>query len=156
MGIKAFDLQHALSIDPQLLADLPHEHDRTVYSVAIIEKGKVDSRKLIFWLNRLVQEKGRDIFRIKGILDVDNEDRRFVFQGVHMVLDGRPGRPWQPGEARTNELVFIGRNLDAQRLRQGFSACFVRLAKSLFIVEHNQEHALLTTVFRQIDLTVTT
>jgi nitrile hydratase subunit beta len=58
-------------------------------------------------LNRLVQEKGRDIFRIKGILNVDAEDRRFVFQGVHMLLDGRPGRPWQSGESRRNEIVFI-------------------------------------------------
>ncbi len=124
LGIRAFDLKNALSIDPQLLADLPHEHDRTVHSVAIVEKGNVNSRQLIFWLNRLVQQKGRDIFRMKGILNVDDEDRRFVFQGVHMLLDGTPGRPWQPGEARTNELVFIGRDLDGERLRQEFTACF--------------------------------
>jgi G3E family GTPase len=68
---------------------------------------------------------GRDIFRIKGVLNVDAEDRRFVFQGVHMLLDGRPGRPWQFGESRRNEIVFIGRDLEEQKLREGFRECLV-------------------------------
>ncbi|HEX3446396.1 MAG TPA: GTP-binding protein [Chthoniobacterales bacterium] len=110
LGIQAFDLKNVLSIDPELLDDIPHEHDQSVHSLAIVDPGNVNSRKLTSWLNRLIQAEGRDIFRIKGILNVDNEDRRFVFQGVHMLLDGRPGRPWQSGEARNNELVFIGRN----------------------------------------------
>ncbi|MEO0949181.1 MAG: GTP-binding protein, partial [Cyanobacteria bacterium J06641_5] len=62
---------------------------------------------------------------MKGIVDADAADRRFVFQGVHMTLDGRPGRPWRPDETRCNELVFIGRNLDETKLRQGFKACFI-------------------------------
>ncbi|MEM1281687.1 MAG: GTP-binding protein, partial [Cyanobacteria bacterium P01_H01_bin.152] len=57
--------------------------------------------------------------------DVDQADRRFVFQGVHMTLDGRPGKPWRPGEQRRSELVFIGRNLDEDELRQGFQSCLV-------------------------------
>ncbi|MEM9567539.1 MAG: GTP-binding protein, partial [Cyanobacteria bacterium P01_E01_bin.34] len=60
---------------------------------------------------------------MKGIVDMDNADRRFVFQGVHMTLDGRPGKPWGPGESRRNELVFIGRNLEEAKLRAGFEAC---------------------------------
>jgi G3E family GTPase len=62
---------------------------------------------------------------MKGILNMDYEDRRFVFQGVHMTLDGRPGRPWQPDEVRRNELVFIGRDLDELELRLGFSECLM-------------------------------
>ena len=60
---------------------------------------------------------------MKGILNVDDEDRRFVFQGVHMTLDGRPGKPWKPDETKTNELVFIGRNLQESQLREGFLTC---------------------------------
>jgi G3E family GTPase len=56
---------------------------------------------------------------------VDAEDRRFVFQGVHMLLEGRPGRPWQLGECRRNEIVFIGRGLEEQKLRQAFRECLV-------------------------------
>ena len=125
LGVQAFDLKNALSIDPELLDESAHEHDQSVYSIAIREQGSVDSDKLNRWLYQLVQARGTDIFRMKGIVDADAADRRFVFQGVHMTLDGRPGRPWLTDETRLNELVFIGRNLDETDLRQGFQACFV-------------------------------
>ena len=72
-----------------------------------------------------MQTQGQNIFRMKGILNVAGEDDRFVFQGVHMIFDGRPDRPWKPSETRKNELVFIGRNLDAEQLRQEFKVCLV-------------------------------
>ena len=125
LGVQAFDLKNALSIDPAFLEEEAHEHDNSVFSVAITDPGTVDSDKLNRWLYQLVQAKGADIFRMKGILDVDNAPRRFVCQGVHMTLDGRPGKPWQLEETRRNELVFIGRNLDEAELRKGFRGCFV-------------------------------
>lgn len=125
LGVGAFDLKNALSIDPEFLDEDAHEHDQDVFSVAIQESGVVNGEKLNRWLYQLVQSRGPDIFRMKGILDMDYEDRRFVFQGVHMTLDGRPGRPWQPGEMRRNELIFIGRHLDESDLRNGFSACLM-------------------------------
>jgi G3E family GTPase len=123
LGVQAFDLKNALSIDPEFLDEAAHDHDESVYSIAITEPGSIDSDKLNRWLYQLVQARGADIFRIKGILDVDHADRRFVFQGVHMTLDGRPGKPWRPGETRRNELVFIGRNLDEAELRSDFQSC---------------------------------
>ncbi len=124
LGVGAFDLKNALSIDPEFLDEAAHDHDQSVTSVAITEFGSVDSDKLNRWLYQLIQDKGPDIFRMKGILDVDQANRRFVFQGVHMTLDGRPGKPWRSGETRRNELVFIGRNLDEAELRAGFKSCF--------------------------------
>jgi G3E family GTPase len=62
---------------------------------------------------------------MKGILNIAGEDNRFVFQGVHMIFDGRPDRPWKPTEKRKNELVFIGRNLNEAQLKQDFLACLV-------------------------------
>ncbi|MEM9451498.1 MAG: GTP-binding protein [Cyanobacteria bacterium P01_E01_bin.6] len=126
LGVQAFDLKNALSIDPAFLDEDAHDHDESVYSVAIKESGTVDSDKLNRWLYQLVQARGADIFRMKGILDVDNAERRFVFQGVHMTLEGQPGKPWRPGETRRNELVFIGRNLDEAELRAGFESCLVK------------------------------
>nr|WP_238568976.1 GTP-binding protein [Xenococcus sp. PCC 7305] len=123
LGIGAFDLKNALTIDPQFLDEDAHEHDQSVASVAIANEGIVDGVKLNKWLNQLVQAIGQDIFRMKGILNVDDEDRRFVFQGVHMTLDGRPGKPWKPTELRNNELVFIGRNLNEAELLSGFLTC---------------------------------
>jgi G3E family GTPase len=127
LGVQAFDLTHALSIDPEFLEETAHDHDESVYSIAITESGTVDSDKLNRWLYQLVQARGSDIFRMKGILDVDHAERRFVFQGVHMTLDGRPGKPWRPGEVRHNQLVFIGRNLDEAALRAGFKECFAEV-----------------------------
>ena len=101
-----------------------HEHDDEVGSIAIEREGDVDPDRLNLWLGELLRERGVDIFRMKGFISLAGESRRFVFQGVHMLFDGQPDREW--GEApRRNQLVFIGRNLDGQRMRQGFEACLV-------------------------------
>jgi G3E family GTPase len=125
LGAKAFDLKTALSIEPELLDDDAHEHDEAVSSVSISNAGVVDGVLFNRWINQLVQEIGLDLFRIKGILDMDGEDRRFVFQGVHMTLDGRPGAAWKPDEIRKNTLVFIGRSLNENNLKHGFESCLV-------------------------------
>ncbi len=125
LGIRAFDLERALEIDPEFLNETAHEHDQTVTSVAIVEPGELDAQKLDAWLGTLLQTQGPDIFRMKGILTIAGEDQRFVFQGVHMLFDGRGDRRWKPGETRKNELVFIGRNLDEAQLREDFRACLV-------------------------------
>jgi len=100
-----------------------HEHDDEVSSVGITESGGVDIKKLNAWFSTLLMEKGPDIFRMKGILSIADEARRFVFQGVHMLFDGRPGDPWRANEARRSQLVFIGRHLDRAELERGFRAC---------------------------------
>ncbi|PSB10953.1 cobalamin biosynthesis protein CobW [Pleurocapsa sp. CCALA 161] len=125
LGVQAFDLDRALEIDPEFLNEDAHEHDETVKSFAIVESGELDGQKLNNWLSNLLQTKGVDIFRMKGILNIAGEDERFVFQGVHMLLDGKPDRPWKKGETRKNELVFIGRNLDEAQLREDFKQCLV-------------------------------
>lgn len=125
LDVRAFDLNRALSIDPDFLEETAHEHDESVYSVAIVESGAVDGNKLDDWLRDLLRTRGTDIFRMKGILNIAGEDRRFVFQGVHMLFDGRPDRPWKKGETRKNELVFIGRDLDGMRLKEDFRSCLL-------------------------------
>ena len=101
-----------------------HEHDDEVGSIAIERDGDVDPEKLNAWIGKLLSERGVDIFRMKGFISVAGESRRFVFQGVHMLFDGQPDREW--GDApRRNQLVFIGRKLDEQSIREGFEACLV-------------------------------
>jgi len=77
------------------------------------------------WMGTLLQEKGADLLRTKGILAVDGEDRRFAFQAVHMMADGDFIGPWAEGAPRTSRLVFIGRDLNRPQLRRGFEACQV-------------------------------
>ena len=123
LGVKAFDLDRALEIDPEFLGEDAHEHDESVYSIALVEEGELDGDKLNQWLGQLLQTQGPDIFRMKGILNVAGEDERFVFQGVHMLFDGKPDRLWKENEKRKSELVFIGRNLDENKLKEDFLAC---------------------------------
>ncbi|MCY4423681.1 MAG: GTP-binding protein [Acidimicrobiaceae bacterium] len=101
-----------------------HEHDDSVSSVGIEADGDVDGGRLNDWLGDLLRDKGTDLFRMKGFLAVAGETDRVVFQGVHMLLDSQPDRPWGD-DPRRNQLVFIGRDLDADELRAGFLACLV-------------------------------
>ena len=99
-----------------------HEHDDEVTSVGITTPGDLDPDRLNDWISTLLRTKGPDIFRMKGILSIRGQRDRFVFQGVHMLFDGRPDRPWGI-EPRYNSLIFIGRNLDRAELTEGFEAC---------------------------------
>ena len=138
LGVRAFDPRRILEAEPDFLkvgdplADAPdHVHDQTVTSVGIEEEGSADEGRLNAWLSRLLEEKGADLFRSKGILSIRGSDARFVFQGVHMLLQlGSSGETegaggWRPGERRVNRLVFIGRNLDRAALTASFRACLV-------------------------------
>jgi len=102
---------------------LKHYHDEDMQSVSLEIPGAVDAEKFMPWVNELAQTDGANFLRWKGILAFKDEPRRFVFQGVHMILDGDLQREWRPDEARRSKLVFIGKDLDEAKLRQGFEAC---------------------------------
>ena len=125
LGVGAFDLSRVLEMEPEFLLDTEHQHDLSITSVGIDCEGKVSVQKINEWLGWLLGERGTDIFRMKGILNMWGDDRRFVFQGVHMLFDGTPGKPWGDGEERRNRMVFIGRNLDRQDLERRFKACSI-------------------------------
>lgn len=101
----------------------PHSHDEEISSVGITLEGALSEAKVNQWLGPLLARKGQDILRTKGILNIAQENRRFVFQAVHMLLDGGPDRLWQPNEKRQSEIVFIGRNLDREELIAGLKGC---------------------------------
>ena len=100
-----------------------HHHQDDIAGVSLRLDRPLDGGKVTRWLNDLLQARGQDILRAKGILDVAGEDRRLVFQAVHMMLEGDLQRPWRPDEPRESRMVFIGRDLDAPTLRAGFEAC---------------------------------
>lgn len=83
----------------------------------------VDGVMFTKWLDKLLAEQGRDILRAKGILNIKGEDKRLVFQAVHMILEGELQQPWRDGEPRRSRAVFIGRHLNEPALRAGFEAC---------------------------------
>ncbi len=126
LDIRAFDLSQKLEIDPGFLEEEDHEHDQSVTSVGLREETPLERMRLQYWLQNLLNVKGQDIFRFKGVLNIKGMDERMVLQGVHMLSTQAPDRPWETDEPRISELVFIGRNLDAEELRSGFSGCRVR------------------------------
>jgi G3E family GTPase len=100
-----------------------HRHDDEIASVSLSSRRPMNRELLSDWLGQLVARQGRDILRLKGIIDLQSDSKRFVVQGVHMLLEGQPQRPWKAGEVRGSRLVLIGRKLDAQALQAGFDAC---------------------------------
>jgi len=126
LGRGAFDLDRILELEPEFLNEDHHDHDDDIQSYSFETNQPLIHEKFQRWISGLVASKGRDILRSKGILAFTNEPRRFVFQGVHMLLDGDLQRPWQKDETRESRLVFIGRNLDREDLRNGFESCIAK------------------------------
>jgi G3E family GTPase len=136
---RAFDLDRILDIEPDFLVaedhdhehdhggshhhGLKHYHDENMQSVAVRLEGDVDPAKFMPWINRVTQEQGPNILRCKGIVAMKGDPQRFVFQGVHMMLDGDSQREWKPGEKRESKVVFIGRDLVEEEIRSGFLGC---------------------------------
>jgi G3E family GTPase len=99
-----------------------HHHESAINSIGIADGRPLNPDKVNDWLSYLLQSRGQDILRMKGVLNFRGEPRRYVFHGVHMVFDGQLERPW--GERpRSSRLVFIGRRLDRQELEAGFESC---------------------------------
>jgi G3E family GTPase len=102
---------------------LKHYHDEDMQSVSLRSERPLNPDKFFPWVQDLVAKDGPKILRCKGILSFKDDPERFVFQGVHMILDGDHQRPWQEGEERLSRIVFIGRDLPEEKIRQGFESC---------------------------------
>ena len=155
LGRNAFDLDRILDLEPDFLgADnhdhhhdhdhdhghhhgdedghahahggLKHYHDEEMQSIALRTEKPLDPDKFFPWVQDLVQKEGPNILRCKGILAFKDDEKRFVFQGVHMILDGDHQRPWKPDEKRDSRIVFIGRNLPGKLITEGFESCVVK------------------------------
>ena len=102
---------------------LKHYHDEEMQSISLKTDKPLDADKFFPWVEDLVQKEGPNILRSKGILSFKDDDERFVFQGVHMIIDGDHQRPWKEDEKRQSRIVFIGRNLPKQLITEGFDSC---------------------------------
>src|SRR6202035_364316 len=145
---NAFDLDRILDIEPEFLegdghdhhhdhdhdhghdhkhapshGGLKHSHDEDMQSISLRSDKPLNPDKFFPWVQDLVQKEGPNILRCKGILAFKDDDARFVFQGVHMILDGDHQRPWKDGEKRDSRIVFIGRNLPGKKIAEGFESC---------------------------------
>ena len=124
LGLDAFSLDRVLEVEPDFLeSDHDHEHDDDVTSVSFVSDTPLDLDKFETWFGNLLRTKGQDILRSKGIIEFLGVDERYVFQGVHMLMDASPMGAWPEGKPRTSRMVFIGRNLEGMNLMEGFEGC---------------------------------
>ncbi|DAC58563.1 MAG TPA: GTP-binding protein [Candidatus Poseidoniaceae archaeon] len=127
INIGAFDLEKTLQMDPEFLdIEAEHEHDQEVTSMSAIFTGDLNINKLHLWIGNLMREFGQDLFRYKGVLSVKGMQKKYIFQGVHMLFSGDYSDEvalWKEDEERVCRFVFIGRNLDHKMLEQGFLNC---------------------------------
>ncbi len=119
---NAFDLDRILDLEPDFLEEGHHHHHADDIQSFSFSAGEVDPEKFMPWIQEVTQVQGPDILRCKGILAFKDEPKRFVFQGVHMILDGDLQGDWAENDPRESRVVFIGRKLDQARLREGFLA----------------------------------
>ncbi len=141
---NAFDLDRILDIEPEFLhgddhahdhdhhhhdhgdhhhRGVKHYHDEEMQSLSLKTDKPLNADKFFPWIQELVATDGPAILRSKGILSFKDDPDRFVFQGVHMILDGDHQRPWKDDEKRESRMVFIGRHLPEEKIRTGFEAC---------------------------------
>jgi len=94
-----------------------------VRSFSIVENRPLDLKRTEAWISELVGSMGANIYRCKGILCIQGQPKRVVFQGVQMMFDATPERFWRPDENRQSRMVFIGKELDEAKIRTGFESC---------------------------------
>ena len=150
LNLNAFDLEKTLERDAEFLdTDAEHVHDETISSLGIRSKENVDLGQFQDYLSFLLREKvsfrnplifflsnrtfslmglmsinqGNDLYRIKGVIAIEGEPRRFVYQAVHMIFNGDFKEEWENDEERGCKLTFIGKNLDKAALEAGFNEC---------------------------------
>ena len=106
--------------------DHGHIHDHVAESgirgISLTSDKPLNGNRFTAWLNGVLQAQGPDILRAKGIMDIAGENRRLVFQAVHMILEGDFQQDWRTQEKRYSRMVLIGRNLDEAKLREGFES----------------------------------
>ncbi len=123
LDIKGFNLNAVLELDPEFLTSDYHEHDDDVKSFVWSDARPLNMEKIETFLSLMVQNYGEDLLRYKGVLNVQGEPRRMIFQGVHMLMGGSPGKEWAQGDKRESVMVFIGRKLPRRLFEEGLAYC---------------------------------
>jgi len=126
LDIGGFDLSNVNLSDNEFLDhrlhDNHHEHESDITSASIACSGTIDPDKFNHWLRMLLIMEGMDVFRSKGILNAKNSDKRYIFQSVYMLFEGRFEDAWD-NRPKENKMVFIGRNLNKEKLEKGIQSC---------------------------------
>lgn len=80
----------------------------------------LDIDKLSEFMNELLEDHGKQLLRYKGVLNIQGEPRRMVFQGVLKLYGFDWDTEWAPDETRESVIVFIADDLPEEKIRAGF------------------------------------
>ena len=119
LNIGGFDLKTAL--ETATFDTHHHETDEAISSVSLSFPGHVDPDRLRLWLQMLFLQECMNVFRAKGILNVEGSLEQYLFQSVYMMFEGRFDRPWG-SESPLNRMVFIGQDLNPKRLEESLKS----------------------------------
>ncbi|HKP19650.1 MAG TPA: GTP-binding protein [Gaiellaceae bacterium] len=108
--------------DPRDLPfDDPPAHDHEVRAVCLTLRHAVDWTAFGVWLTMLLQARGEDVLRVKGLLDVGAEGPLLI-NGVQHVVHPPEHLPEWADEDRRSRLVFIGRGFTGEELERSLAA----------------------------------
>ncbi|HEX5392340.1 MAG TPA: GTP-binding protein [Rhodocyclaceae bacterium] len=138
LQLNAFHLDEMLEISPdfltahhpQLRSSMggqeapPHFRDDDVSSLVLRHPGNVDLGRIGTFVEGLLEAQGNDMLRYKGVLAIDDDPRRLIFQGVHRITGFDYGRNWEDEVPRESVIIIIGRRLDKNAIAASFAtAC---------------------------------
>jgi G3E family GTPase len=114
--------------DPRDVATVEHGHEDGIHAVALFLEDELDWTAFGIWLTMLLQARGQDLLRVKGLLNVGAEGPLLVNGVQHAVHPPEHLATW-PDDDRRSRLVFIGSGFDEEELTRSLAA-FNRAARS--------------------------
>ena len=97
-----------------------NRHDDQIRAFCFTVDDPIPEQVLTDWLDVLLSLMGPSMLRIKGILNVEGEDRPIVIHGVqHVFHPPVPLDAW-PGEDRRSRIVFITRAVERETVESTF------------------------------------
>ena len=100
-----------------------NRHDARIHSFCLTFDDPLPWDGLATWLEVLTMTRGESVLRIKGILNLEGEDRPVAIHGVqHLFHPPVTLERWPEGDDRRSRLVFILRDLDRATVEKGLRA----------------------------------
>ncbi|MGO2156500.1 MAG: GTPase [Serratia proteamaculans] len=120
--IEGFVLNDKLTLTPPtpLFRRIPQAQNN-IQSIVVYHDQPLELMQVSEVMEGLLLEYADSLLRYKGILSIQDEPRRLLFQGVQRLYNADWDREWLPDEERRSTLVFIGLDLPEDTIRQRFA-----------------------------------
>ncbi len=94
-----------------------NRHDAEIRALCLMLDEPIPAPALNAWLNLLLELRGEDLLRIKGIVNVADQPRPVVIHGVQHLLSPPIELDEWPDDDRRSRIVFITRSIDESVLQ---------------------------------------